>query len=82
MNGKEVHRWQRPFSEVWPHAPHIARPLPDSRVYWDEAHVFPNGDILATFARSTTYLIGVKDPRGHSIEWAKGFGRKGGRWLL
>jgi hypothetical protein len=48
MNGKLVHQWHLPFSKIWPsQPPHISHPVPDIHVYWRNAYLYPNGDVLA-----------------------------------
>lgn len=49
MDGNEVHRWEAPFSKVWPRAEHVSGSTPDSAIYIRRAHVFPNGDLLALY---------------------------------
>ena len=49
MEGQIVHEWHLPFSNVWPDPPHIAYPLPDASIYWRNAHLYPNGDLLAIY---------------------------------
>lgn len=49
MSGETVHRWAKPFSEVWPNPPHIEDPVSDAYIFWRAAHIFPNGDFLAIY---------------------------------
>jgi hypothetical protein len=49
MDGREVHAWQLPFSEVWDDSSPIEDPQPDPYMYWRKAHVYPNGDLLAIY---------------------------------
>ena len=49
IEGREVHRWDVPFSKAWPDAPHIERPVADRDVFIRQAHIYPNGDLLACF---------------------------------
>jgi hypothetical protein len=48
MDGKVVHQWNKPFSEIWPDPPHIRNPIPDSRSHFRDATVLPNGDLIGT----------------------------------
>ena len=44
MDGKEIHRWSRPFHEIWPE-----REVDDRRSehqYWRRVHWLPGGDLL------------------------------------
>ncbi|MGH6917943.1 MAG: arylsulfotransferase family protein [Geminicoccaceae bacterium] len=49
MDGEVVHEWQLPFSEVWDASSPISDPQPDDYIYWNKAHVYPNGDLLAIY---------------------------------
>jgi outer membrane protein assembly factor BamB len=49
MDGEVVHEWQLPFSEVWDDSSPIRDPQPDDYIYWNKAHVYPNGDLLAVY---------------------------------
>jgi hypothetical protein len=49
MHGKTVCSWEPPFSTIWPesvrHVP--IGSVPESAVYFNDARIFPNGDLLA-----------------------------------
>jgi hypothetical protein len=49
MDGQVVHEWQLPFSAVWDETSPVKDPQPDSFIYWNKAHVYPNGDLLAVY---------------------------------
>jgi hypothetical protein len=61
MRGKVVHRWELPFSQAWPHAPHVRRPISDSQVHWFRCYLFPDGELLAVYHASgdTPYGYGL-----------------------
>jgi len=72
MNGKEVYSWHKPFSEVWPDLSHLKNPMPDSNVYFDDAYLYPNGDLLAIYAGSgdTPYGYGLaKLDKNSNVVW-------------
>jgi hypothetical protein len=46
LNGDVVHRWRMPARRPWPRAPHVREPEPELPIRWDQAHVYPNGDLL------------------------------------
>jgi hypothetical protein len=46
MRGEVVHRWHVPFSTLWPDPPHLYGPVQDSAVYFNDGHVYPNGDLV------------------------------------
>ena len=48
-DGKVVHQWQLPYSEVWEPGAAVTDPVPDAKIYFRRAHVFPNGDLLAIY---------------------------------
>lgn len=50
MNGRVVHEWAMPFSQLWDETSPVVRPRSDEFVYIEKAHVFPNGDLLALYA--------------------------------
>jgi len=46
MAGRVVHRWARPLSSIWDPSRATNELVPDDKVYWRAAHVYPNGDLL------------------------------------
>lgn len=54
LDGNEVHRWSVPFSEIWPRAPHVPRPVPDRAIYIRRFHPYPNGDLVVLYETPTT----------------------------
>ena len=46
MRGEVVHQWHVPFSEIWPDPPHLRGRINDATVYFNDGHVYPNGDLL------------------------------------
>lgn len=82
MEGNVVHRWQKPFSEVWPEGPEklvwqagaqtVRKPQPDPFVFFRKAHLYPNGDLLALYegGGDTPYGYGlVKLDRDSNVIW-------------
>ncbi len=61
MEGEVVHEWRRPFSDIWDETSPVARPQPDSHVYFRKAMVYPNGDLLVVYegVGDTPYGYGV-----------------------
>lgn len=49
MEGREVHRWEVPFSTAWPRPRHVSGWLADHCIYLRRARVFPNGDLLVIY---------------------------------
>ena len=78
MDGRVLHEWRKPFSEVWTaEQSSIRDPQPDSHVYFRKAHLFPNGDLLAIYegVGDSPYGYGmVKLDRNSKIIWTY-FGR-------
>lgn len=61
MDGRVVHTWRCPFSSVWDKTAAVRDPVPDNQTYFNKAHLFPNGDLLAIY-------IGVGDsPYGYGM---------------
>jgi hypothetical protein len=47
MRGESVHQWHVPFSQLWPAPPHLKGRIDDAAVYFNDGHIYPNGDLLA-----------------------------------
>jgi hypothetical protein len=47
MRGEVVHQWHVPFSQLWPAPPHLKGRIDDAAVYFNDGHIFPNGDLVA-----------------------------------
>jgi hypothetical protein len=47
MRGEVVHEWHVPFSQLWPAPPHLKGRIDDAAVYFNDGHIYPNGDLLA-----------------------------------
>ena len=72
MEGEVVHEWQLPFREAWDDPPHVDDPVESSFIYWRRAYVFPNGDLLASYAATaaTPYGYGlVKVDEDSNVVW-------------
>ncbi|HEY7311432.1 MAG TPA: arylsulfotransferase family protein [Gemmataceae bacterium] len=46
MHGEVVHQWHVPFSNVWAAPPHLRGPINEASVYFNDGHLYPNGDLL------------------------------------
>lgn len=62
MEGNRLHKWKKPFSDIWPLAPHIGSPVDDNVIYWRDVRVFPNGDLLVNFTAA-----GSDTPYGYGL---------------
>ena len=72
MTGHVVHEWQLPFSAVWDKSASVAKPQPNSLIYWRKAHMYPNGDLLAIYeaAGDTPWGYGlVKVDKASRVLW-------------
>ena len=47
MEGRELHRWECRFFDIWPD--HHAKPSEPPTRFWRRAHLFENGDVLGVF---------------------------------
>ncbi|HXD86959.1 MAG TPA: arylsulfotransferase family protein [Urbifossiella sp.] len=47
MRGAVVHSWHVPFSQLWAAPPHLKGRINDADVYFNDGHVYPDGDLLA-----------------------------------
>ena len=72
LDGRVVHEWVLPYSQVWDTSSGISRPQSDPFVYIEKAHVYPNGDLLALYTAigDTPWGYGlVKMDRNARIIW-------------
>jgi hypothetical protein len=46
MRGDVVHQWQVPFRAIWSDPPHLRGEINDGAVYFNDGHIYPNGDLL------------------------------------
>jgi hypothetical protein len=47
MRGEVVHQWYAPFKTVWfDLQPRLRVPIKESEVYFNDGHLYPNGDLL------------------------------------
>jgi hypothetical protein len=46
MRGEVVHRWHVPFSRLWPAPTHVPGRIDDATVYFNDGHLYPNGDLV------------------------------------
>lgn len=46
MLGEPVHQWHIPFSEIWSDPPHLRGRVDNAAVYFNDGHLYPNGDLL------------------------------------
>jgi hypothetical protein len=72
MSGRVLHEWALPFSAFWDKdLSSVRRPWPDTHIFIEKAHMFPNGDLLATYASAgdSPYGYGLvkMDRDGHVI---------------
>jgi hypothetical protein len=73
MDGRVVHEWRRPFSEVWHERAAVKRPQPDALILLDKARLLPNGDLIAIYAAAgdTPWGYGmVKMDRESNVIWS------------
>jgi outer membrane protein assembly factor BamB len=73
MDGRVVHEWRRPFSDVWNGEASNRKPQPDSLIYMDKAVVLPNGDLLVIYISSadTPWGYGMaKIDKNSNVIWS------------
>ncbi|HKP26417.1 MAG TPA: arylsulfotransferase family protein [Dongiaceae bacterium] len=73
MDGRVVHEWRRPYSEVWNEQAAVKKPQPDTMILMDKARLLPNGDLLAIYAAAgdTPWGYGmVKMDRDSNVLWS------------
>lgn len=72
MEGRVIRHWTLPYSRVWDDTAAVKEPQPDSMVWIEKAHLFPNGDLLALYAANgdTPWGYGlVKMDRDSKVIW-------------
>lgn len=72
MDGRLIHSWRLPFSEVWDDSSVVTNPRADAFVYFDKAFMYPNGDLLAVYSGvgDTPWGLGlVKMDRDSRVIW-------------
>jgi hypothetical protein len=72
MDGRVLHTWRQPFSTVWNTTSSIQKPQPDSHIFFRQALMYPNGDLLAVYEAvgDTPYGYGIVKLDKHSnILW-------------
>lgn len=73
MDGEVLHKWYRPFSQIWNESAAVREPVPDSHVYMRKAVMDDNGDLLALLEGSgdTPYGYGlVKLDKDSNVIWS------------
>ena len=73
MDGRVVHEWRRPYSQIWNEQSEVKKPQPDSLILMDKARLLPNGDLLAIYAAAgdTPWGYGmVKMDRDSNLIWS------------
>jgi hypothetical protein len=61
MDGTVVREWYMPYSRVWDASSAVKKPVPDTRIYFRKAKLYPNGDLLVVYD-------GVDDtPHGYGL---------------
>jgi len=72
MQGQVVREWGLPFSEIWDETAAVRDPRPDTHVYIEKTHLFPNGDLLALYVAvgDTPWGYGLaKFDRDNNVLW-------------
>jgi hypothetical protein len=76
MRGDVVHQWHVPFSKLWTEPPHLRGRMDDARVYFNDAHLYPNGDLLVViegpinFGNASNGYGLAKLDRDSNVIWA------------
>lgn len=73
MDGEVLHKWYRPFSDVWDDTAAARRPQPDTHVYMRKALADRNGDLIVIYegAGDTPYGYGlVKLDKDSNVIWS------------
>lgn len=71
-DGRLVHAWGRPYSELWDETAAVKKPLPDNHIYIERGKLYPNGDLLALYVAvgATPWGYGlVKYDADSNVQW-------------
>jgi hypothetical protein len=49
LDGRVLHEWHMPYSEVWDETAAPREPVPDDHTYFRQLQLFPNGDLLVVY---------------------------------
>ena len=78
--GDLLHKWERPFSRVWPDPEHVDV-SPKADIYWQHAHLLPNGHIIAVYTatgKTIPYGYGlVRLDRDSNLVWKQAINAHG-----
>jgi outer membrane protein assembly factor BamB len=72
LDGRVVREWGVPFSQLWDETAAVKAPQPDSHVYIEKTHLYPNGDLLALYVAvgDTPWGYGlVKYDKDSNVLW-------------
>lgn len=77
MNGNVIHAWNISFNALWPEQKHLIAPwhMDDSFFYLRDAHVFPDGSLIAVICAGAISPWGagiVKIDKNGKVEWKDG----------
>jgi hypothetical protein len=73
MQGRVLHTWAVDYDTLQPERHLIPRSYPETYVYWHQARLFPNGDLIVLidqFDKSPSGLALVKLDRNSNVLWA------------
>lgn len=73
MDGQALHKWHRPFSQVWNESAAVQHPQPDSHVFMRKAQVDRDGNLLAIYegVGDSPYGYGlVKLDKDSNVIWS------------
>lgn len=61
LEGREVHRWAKTWRDAFPAHPHVRFPVRPERIFYRDAHLFPDGRLLVmwTAAGDSPYGYGM-----------------------
>ncbi|MGE3291946.1 MAG: arylsulfotransferase family protein [Geminicoccaceae bacterium] len=72
MQGNVIREWGLPYSRIWDETAAVKAPQPDSHVYIEKSHLYPNGDMLALYVAvgDTPWGYGlVKFDKDNNVLW-------------
>jgi ribosomal protein L24E len=73
MRGKIVHRWTMPWRQAFGNQhPHVVRPVPAKRIFFEGGQVLPNGDFIGVYTGDTDTPWGygiVKVNKNSKVLW-------------
>ncbi len=58
MKGEIVHKWSLPYRQIWDDRAAVKKLRPENNIYFNQARLFPNGDLMVIYAGNGATPVG------------------------